>query len=146
MNRARGLFAVAAVLSFAGLTQAQVVPPFFFPGQTAFEPEIGIVQSGVVQDVQAVVSADRKYVTLNMQVQNAQLLALRPFTFQNGPALGVVGLPPSPAAQNGVRTSRGPSPSAAVTDPTNTSPDAIKRRADSWVLERRGMFRIASSD
>jgi len=146
MNRARGLFFVAAALSFACLTQAQVVPPFFFPGQTAFEPEIGIVQSGVVQDVQAVVSADRKYVTLNMQVQNTQLLALRPFTFQNGPALGVVGLPPSPAGQNGARNPSGPNPTAAVTDPTSASPDAIKRRADSWVLERQGMFRIAAAD
>ena len=143
MSRTYGLFA-AVVLSFAGLSQAQV--PFFFPGQTAFEPEIGIVQSGAVQDVQAVVSADRKYVTLNMQVQNSQLLALRSFTFQNGPALGVVGLPPSPAAQNGSTNRNGQNANAAVTDPISGSPDAIKRRADSWVLQRRGMFRIASAD
>ena len=50
-----------------------------------------VVQSGVIQDVQAVVSADRKYVTLNMRPTSTNLIALRNFTFQNGSGLGFVG-------------------------------------------------------
>lgn len=67
-------------------------PPFFGGGQAAlFDPEIGVVNSGVVNDVQAVVSHDRKYVTLNMRSDNSKLLAIRNVTFQQGPALGFVG-------------------------------------------------------
>ena len=41
--------------------------------------------TGALLDVQATVSSDRKYVTLNMRPQNSHLvLALRSFTFQQG--------------------------------------------------------------
>jgi hypothetical protein len=72
---------------------AAQVPPFFGRGATIFDPEIGVVQSGVLNDVQATVSADRKYVTMTMRATNAQLLALREFTFQvgNGAPQGFVG-------------------------------------------------------
>ena len=68
-------------------------PPFFGRGATIFDPEIGVVQSGVLNDVQATVSGDRKYVTMTMRATNAQLLALREFTFQvgNGAPQGFVG-------------------------------------------------------
>jgi general secretion pathway protein D len=49
-----------------------------------FEPEIDVVSSGVVLDVQATVSADRKYVTLTLRPQLAQLLNLFTFEFQQG--------------------------------------------------------------
>jgi hypothetical protein len=63
-------------------------------GQSAiFEPEIDVVNSGVVMDAQATVSADRKYVTLNMRVSNAELLALRTFQFQGVGNAGAVQLP-----------------------------------------------------
>src|SRR5260370_15279250 len=75
------LFIVTASVLWPVFTRAQV--PFFTPGATAFTPQIDVVNSGVLHDVQAVVSADRKYVTLNMRPQSAELLALREFSFQN---------------------------------------------------------------
>src|SRR4051812_44555560 len=51
---------VVAVLSLPA--RAQV--PFVGAGAAIFDPEIGVVQSGVILDAQAVVSADRKYVTM----------------------------------------------------------------------------------
>jgi type II secretory pathway component GspD/PulD (secretin) len=47
-----------------------------------FEPEIDIVESGVLLDVQATVSADRKYVTMTLRPQLAQLLGIFNFAFQ----------------------------------------------------------------
>jgi hypothetical protein len=63
---------------------------FFGAGASIFDPEIGVVQSGVKNDVQATVSADRKYVTLTMRASQAQLLSLNEFTVQvgNGGAAG----------------------------------------------------------
>jgi len=128
------------VLLGARPASAQGVAPFFSAGAAAFEPQIGIVNSGIVEDVQAVVSHDLKYVTLNMQVQNSNLLALQEFTFQKLPSLGVVGLP----------LTRVPDVTNAHRASTNvvrlaTSPTEIKRLADSWVLERQGMFRVSDA-
>jgi general secretion pathway protein D len=47
-----------------------------------FDPTIDIVSSGVVLDVAATVSADRKYVTLTLRPQLSTLVDLRSFTFQ----------------------------------------------------------------
>jgi hypothetical protein len=139
MNRLAVLLSVGSAMVLAAAASAQVVP-FFTGVGTAFDPQIGIVNTGVVQDVQAVVSYDRKYVTLNMQPQNATLLALREFTFQQGAPLGVVGLPgPVAPAVQGAR------PQPKTWQPLETSPSEIKRQANSWVLERQGMFRVASA-
>ena len=106
--------------------------PFFGGGAIAFAPEISIVYSGVVLDVQPVVSYDNKYVTFGIQVQDSRLLALRSFQVQSGvgggPALGFVG---------GVTTST-IAPLVASSD----SPDAIDRRVVALrsVLARQGMF------
>ena len=141
-----GGIAAGLICSAAG---AQVVPPFFSPGVASFEPQIGIVQSGVVQDVQAVVSPDRKYVTLNMQVQNTNLLALHDFTFQTaGTApLGVVGIPPAAAAPQAARTNGNSShtDAARTNNAVSASPNEIRRRADAYVLERQGVFRIGNA-
>jgi len=53
-------------------------------GTSAFTPTISIVETGVLLDVQATVSADRKYVTLTLRPQQSNLLALQTFTFQGG--------------------------------------------------------------
>jgi general secretion pathway protein D len=58
--------------------------PVVSTGISSFAPTIGIVQSGVLLDVQATVSADRKYVTLTLRPQLATLLDLASFTFQVG--------------------------------------------------------------
>lgn len=140
MMRTSATVTASIVGAIATLACAQVVPPFFSGGASAFEPQIGIVNTGVVQDVQAVVSHDMKYVTLNMQVQNSNLLALREFTFQKLPPLGVVGLPQTvaPAVRN-------PRQASVKWEPLSTSASEIKRQADSWVLERQGMFLVADA-
>jgi hypothetical protein len=76
--------AVIVLLNFVSARPAAAQVPFFGRGATIFDPEIGVVQSGIVNDVQATVSADRKYVTMTMRATNAQLLALREFAFQVG--------------------------------------------------------------
>ena len=58
--------------------------PIVSTGVSSFAPTVSIVQSGVLLDVQATVSADRKYVTLTLRPQLATLLDLANFTFQQG--------------------------------------------------------------
>ncbi|MDB5330413.1 MAG: hypothetical protein JWP03_1564 [Phycisphaerales bacterium] len=62
-------------------------------GVATFAPQVSIVESGVLLDVTATVSADRKYVTLTLRPQLSTLLDLASFTFQTGAASGGVGLP-----------------------------------------------------
>ena len=85
MNRTHvvTLAASAILLGFAAQPAAAQVG-FFGRGATIFDPEIGVVQSGVLNDVQATVSADRKYVTMTARFSHAQLLSLQNFTFQVG--------------------------------------------------------------
>lgn len=74
----------------------------FFGGAAIFDPEIDVVESGMILDAQATVSADRKYVTITSRVQNAQLLAIREFAFQVGAGGGgQVGGPPQFGAAAG---------------------------------------------
>jgi Flp pilus assembly secretin CpaC len=53
-------------------------------GVSAFTPTISVVETGVLLDVQATVSADRKYVTLTLRPEQSNLLALQSFSFQGG--------------------------------------------------------------
>lgn len=80
------LLTAFVALLFPVMPRAQVVVPGV--SSSLFEPEIDIVESGAKLDVQATVSADRKYVTMTMRPQNAQLLALRTFAFQTGANVG----------------------------------------------------------
>jgi hypothetical protein len=120
-----------AVLLLAQSAKAQV--PFFFPGATAFTPEISIVNTGALLDAQATVSADRKYVTLTMRPQNSTLLALRSFNFQQG------------GVQFGNVGDERPVPNAGNGD-VRTSPSDILAHAKSEasVLHREGMCRIST--
>lgn len=98
MTRTLGIFGAFLLVSMTGTAWGQTR----YGGTSLFEPEIDIVNSGVIQDVQATVSHDRKYVTMNMRAQNAQLLALQQFTFQQGsnvqlPAGTAGGVNPIPA-------------------------------------------------
>ena len=63
--------------------------PVVSTGISSFAPTVSIVQSGVLLDVQATVSADRKYVTLTLRPQLATLLDLAAFTFQQGSSAAV---------------------------------------------------------
>jgi general secretion pathway protein D len=60
--------------------------PVVAQNAVAFNPDIDIVESGVLLDVQATVSSDRKYVTLTLQPQLQTLIDLLPFTFQSDTA------------------------------------------------------------
>jgi general secretion pathway protein D len=48
-----------------------------------FDPTIGIIESGILLDVQGTVSADRKYVTLTLRPTLSRLANLQPFTVQS---------------------------------------------------------------
>lgn len=84
MIRTHLWLATVGVTLLLSLPAGAQAPPFFNGGGGIFDPEISVVQSGVILDAQAVVSADRKYVTLTNRFQNAQLLNLREFAFQTG--------------------------------------------------------------
>ena len=104
---------------------------FFAPGVSSFTPEIDVVSSGVVNDVQATVSYDRKYVTLTMRPQQSQLLNLSRFTFQSPQAAGFVG---------GVQFN-GNLPAAGRFGAVNT-PVALAPGRGAALLVQRGMTRI----
>jgi hypothetical protein len=78
------LMSVVASLALALGAAAQSNVPFYYGGVAAFEPEIRVVNSGVIVDAQAVVSQDRKYVTINAQMTNTRLLALQSYNTQTG--------------------------------------------------------------
>ncbi|HSU66756.1 MAG TPA: hypothetical protein VLJ39_07790 [Tepidisphaeraceae bacterium] len=140
MNSPRFLFLLGTILTVAASDgRAQVVPPFFSGAGTSFEPQIGIVNSGIVLDVQPVVSHDLKYVTINMQPQASRLLSLQSFTFQNGVSRGIVGLPQTAVPLVAKGSNRG----VVLNNALPTSAEDIKRQADTWVLEREGMYRVA---
>ena len=64
---------------------------FFTPGVTSYTPEIGVVNTGIVNDLSATVSADRKYVTLGARAQDARLLSIQEFRLNAPQATGFVG-------------------------------------------------------
>ena len=128
------LFVIALVPKFAA------AQPFFGPGATSFSPEISVLFVGVKNDVQATVSADRKYVTLNMRPQHSQLLNFFTFTFQNPPlvpgALGFVG---------GVQFPETPVVGAAVAGAFGkvNAPVALAAGNGEKILTQRGMTPVA---
>ena len=86
MSSARSHLApiAGALLALLALTStAAHAQDFFGGGAFAFDPEIGIVNSGVIMDAQVVVSHDRRYVTINMyQASQSKLLNLAVFKAQ----------------------------------------------------------------
>ena len=48
-------------------------------GQVGYDPEIGTVQDGVIGDVRATVSADRRYVQLDMHPTVSRVVAIDNF-------------------------------------------------------------------
>lgn len=136
------LIAIAAGASWIvpGAASAQT-PPFFAAGGTSFTPEIGVVNSGVINDVQAVVSADQKYVTLTMRPANSALLSLQNFTFQNGGSLlGFVGSNGGNAGANGNQIVRAGGQNPRGSGVNDDYPDG--RPTIHSVLDRTGMIRV----
>ena len=75
---------------------------FFSPGVSSFTPEIGVVNTGIVNDLSATVSADRKYVTLGVRAQQSKLLALQEFRINGPQASGFVGGVPLNGVAGGI--------------------------------------------
>src|SRR3954466_1016519 len=95
MSRLSGIL-IGLLGTVIALTAPQAkAQQFFGGGVVAFDPEISTVSSGVVLDVQPTVTYDRKYVNINMQVQDSRLIALHNFQVASGlnagPAQGFVG-------------------------------------------------------
>jgi len=126
--------AIAAVVLaiFAAHARSQVPPPFN-GGGTAFDPEVGVVQSGAGLDAQATVSADRRYVTITTSVNNAQLLDLKQFAVQQTNFGFVGGVNPAAGAGNAA--------AAAPHFGASASPSQIANQAS--ILNRRGVFLLA---
>jgi len=88
-NGQRAYVLVSTQLAYVSNLSAQVGT-----GVAAFSPQISVVDSGVLLDVTATVSADRKYVTLTLRPQLATLLDLKSFNFQSptsGTGIGGLG-------------------------------------------------------
>jgi type II secretory pathway component GspD/PulD (secretin)/tetratricopeptide (TPR) repeat protein len=75
---------------FIGLQQAYVsdLQPVVGSGAVGFNPTVATLSTGVVLDVTATVSADRKYVTLTLRPQLTRLLGLQVFPVFGGTVFG----------------------------------------------------------
>jgi hypothetical protein len=91
MKRTVAVVIGGGLAAAATIVAAQDVPPFFGTGAVAFEPEVGFVHTGIMQEAQGQVSPDRKYVTLGMPTSAKRTLAFDEFNFQRSTGLGVVG-------------------------------------------------------
>jgi type II secretory pathway component GspD/PulD (secretin)/tetratricopeptide (TPR) repeat protein len=92
--------------------------PVVSTGIASFAPTIGIVNSGVLLDVEAHVSADRKYVTLILRPQMATLLSLASFQFQTvDPTAAAANVGVGAVGRNGAITPVVPPPSGLIQEP-----------------------------
>src|ERR1700733_5136342 len=88
----RRIFPIVLVGVFAAGVYAQTAP-FVYPGATVAEPQISYVAGGAEEEVQnAVVSQDRKYVTLDINPQMSSVQGFVAFSYQT--ASGFVGSTP----------------------------------------------------
>lgn len=134
-----GLFIAAS----AGMARAQA--PFFGGGVAAFDPEIGVINSGVLLDAQATVTADRKNVMLNMRPTASRLQGFQRFPVNavvNGGFVGGINLPSGTAVSRSAPADD--SRPRGATAAAGPSPDEIARTAKAWVFTRQGMYRVAA--
>jgi type II secretory pathway component GspD/PulD (secretin)/tetratricopeptide (TPR) repeat protein len=90
-------------------------------GVATFSPTVSIIESGVILDVTATVSADRKYVTLTLRPQLSTLLDLASFTFQVGAGTaGGVNLPGVPTFGTATPTGTIQEPELQITEVKTT--------------------------
>lgn len=90
-----------------------------------------MVNTGVVSDLSATVSPDRKYVTLGVRAQQSTLIALNNFAFQRGGPAGFVGGVNFPGA----------GPAAGAFGQINP-PTTLKEGKGAAMLQQRGMTRV----
>jgi|SRR5580658_3771617 hypothetical protein len=101
------LFAAIVLVPAAGSWAQDGVTPFFFPGSIGYEATISTVTSGPFLAEQSIVSADRRYVTINVNVNNNGLVALTPYTFATVPN-GYVGETTPAGAKPGAAAAHAP--------------------------------------
>ena len=129
MNRRFFPVALALALLPAPRAVAQTPPPFIGGPVTAFDVEVSIINSGELLDAQAVVSNDRRYVTINARADNSTLLALKQFQIA--------------AAVAGTGFVGGVNPTGQATVPAARNlPSEVDRsdRAAVSILNRHGVF------
>lgn len=141
------------VRSLIGAAVLLLVCPLFaraqnniYGGASLFEPEIDVVNSGILLDVQATVSHDRKYVTMTMRPQNAQLLALREFAFQTGsPVQGTAGgVNPAMGGAGGNGGGTGVAPGASPRTQPMNAPMRLAAGKGGLLLMQRGITPIVN--
>ncbi len=74
----------AYVLVARQISYVSDLTPVVGQNSQAFDPEIDVIQSGVVLDVSATVSADRKYVTLTLRPQLSRIIQIQSFPVFGG--------------------------------------------------------------
>jgi hypothetical protein len=131
---ARGIFmAGIAITTIASAADASAVP-FYYASASAVEPQIATLIVGANQNIgQAIVSPDRKFVTLDMDPRLLGNASIQSFTYQHGGA-GFVGSTPGPA-RSGSDFRDSLTPSIALT-PAEIAPTIS-------VLDTPGMVLIA---
>jgi hypothetical protein len=124
--------ALAALWALPGSVSAQQTPPFFSPG-VAYAPEIGVVETGTLLDAQASVSADRKYVNLNMRPQVSTVVRIDTHAWGGSTQLapGLVGFAPPPRP--------GQTPAPAARSPRTLQPQPAP---EGNILDRPGITRL----
>ncbi|MFM1823687.1 MAG: hypothetical protein RI967_1953, partial [Planctomycetota bacterium] len=85
MNGQRSFITIAKQISFVAGLQPQVGD-----AAGAFAPQIGVVQDGFVLDVEGVISADRRYVTMTVQFDTSTVLGFE--SVDVGGAVGGTGV------------------------------------------------------
>ncbi len=128
------------------IATARAAVPFYSGAGTAVDPQIATLAIGVADTVErAVVSADHKYVTLDMSPQVTASPVFRTFTFQR-PGIGFVGSASAQqAVMNSTQTQLTPAPkSSTLTPGIKTDPKQIGLPpAPPSILDQPGMTRLS---
>jgi len=125
-----GILVGAMVMTASVCAADAPAVPFYYASASAVEPQIATLVVGANQNIgQAVVSPDRKFVTLDMDTSLLGNASIRSFTYQRGGA-GFVGSVTGPT-----RSGSGFTPSIAAT------PDEIAPAVS--ILDKPGMVLIA---
>lgn len=103
-------------------------------GVVAYDPEISTVQAGAVTDVQAVVSYDRKYVTLTFGGQESRPIAMYEFPVIFNASSGFVG--------GALPTGQSPGGAIAMSSPAEIDRHGKALRS---ILSHQGTFLLAST-
>jgi hypothetical protein len=85
------LFALTVVLALSKIAAGQDVPPFYSALGTAYTPEIGVANTGILHDLTPGISQDLRYVTLTMGGPDPEVMAASEFAAPNPPTNNTTG-------------------------------------------------------